>query len=89
MEILTAHVETIGYSAAVLTTIAFAPQVARSWRAGGRELSWLMLSMFGTGVGLWLVYGYLRASTPLIVANGVTGIQILALMMIKLRSTSA
>ena len=45
--------ELIGFWAALLTTIAFAPQVLRTWRLGGHELS--MLSLFGAGVTLWFV----------------------------------
>lgn len=73
------YTEAIGSCAAFLTTVAFAPQVIRTWRAGGAGLSWLMLSMLGTGVWLWFVYGLLRASAPIIAANGLTGLQILFL----------
>jgi len=85
METLNPYAETIGFWAAMLTTAAFVPQVIRSWRVGGNELSWLMLSSLGIGVGLWFVYGYLRESAPLMLANGLTGIQILMLFMIKFR----
>jgi MtN3 and saliva related transmembrane protein len=49
----------------------------------GQELSWTMLILFGTGVGLWFVYGYLLASGPIMLANGATGILILAIVVIK------
>jgi MtN3 and saliva related transmembrane protein len=77
-------VESIGFIAAVLTTIAFVPQVVRTWQMGGRELSWLMLGLFGTGVSLWLAYGILRQSWPLILGNGLTLIQVAALVTVKL-----
>lgn len=80
-------VESIGFAAAALTTIAFAPQVMRTWRLGGHELSWLMLALFGTGVSLWLVYGWRRASGPLIAANAVTLVQVLAMAAIKYRGS--
>jgi MtN3 and saliva related transmembrane protein len=76
-------VELIGFAAGVLTTVAFAPQVLRTWRLGGFELSWSMLSLFATGVSLWLVYGYQRGSMPLIMANGLTLLQVLAMAAIK------
>ncbi len=78
------HTETIGFWAAVLTTVAFTPQVVRTWRMGGNELSWAMLALFGSGVGLWFVYGYLRMSGPLMLANGLTGAQVLFLLVLKL-----
>jgi uncharacterized protein with PQ loop repeat len=63
----------------------FAPQVRRSWRTGGEELSWIMLALFGCGVGLWFLYGFLRMSGPLMLANGLTGLQVLCLVAIKIR----
>jgi MtN3 and saliva related transmembrane protein len=81
---LTTHTETIGFWAAILTTLAFAPQVIRTWRIGGDALSWLTLTSFGTGVGLWFVYGYLRMSGPIMLANGLTGLQILLIIALKI-----
>ena len=79
-------VELIGFAAALLTTTAFAPQVIRTWRLGGHELSWGMLALFGSGLVLWLVYGVARGSAPLVVANGLTLIQVLAMSAVKLRT---
>jgi MtN3 and saliva related transmembrane protein len=65
--------ELIGYPAAVLTTAAFVPQAWKSWRT--RDLSGVSLPMyalFTLGVALWLAYGVLIASWPVIVANGFT-----------------
>jgi len=79
-------VELIGFAAALLTTTAFAPQVIRTWRLGGHELSWGMLALFGAGLVLWLAYGVARGSAPLVVANGLTLIQVLAMSAVKLRT---
>ena len=75
--------EAIGTVAAILTTIAFAPQAIRTWRVGGEGLSWMTLLLFGLGVGLWFVYGVLRNSIPLMLANGLTGLQVLFIFAIK------
>ena len=83
MQGLSSYTEAIGFGAAILTTTAFAPQVIRSWRVGGDELSWLMLTLFGTGVGLWFVYGFLRGSAPVMLANGLTGIEVLAIIGVR------
>jgi MtN3 and saliva related transmembrane protein len=80
-----AYTEAIGFWAAVLTTIAFTPQVIRAWHTGGEGLSWTMLVLFATGVGLWFLYGVLRMSGPLMTANGLTGLQILVLLALKIR----
>jgi MtN3 and saliva related transmembrane protein len=76
--------EVIGYCAGMLTTVAFLPQVIRTWRAGGQALSGLMLALFGTGVSLWFVYGLLRMSRPIMLANGVTDLQVLVILVLKL-----
>ena len=75
--------EGIGACAATLTTVAFAPQVIRTWRSGGAGLSWLMLMMLAVGAWLWFLYGLLRASVPIVAANGLTGLQILFLSGLK------
>jgi MtN3 and saliva related transmembrane protein len=63
----------IGVMAGILTTISFLPQVVRSWRT--RDLSGVsltMYSLFVLGVALWLAYGILLGSIPIILANAVT-----------------
>jgi MtN3 and saliva related transmembrane protein len=77
--------ELIGYCAGALTTIAFLPQVIRTWRSGGQALSGLMLALFGTGVSLWFLYGLLRNSRPIMLANGLTDLQVVVILVLKLR----
>ncbi len=77
--------ELIGYCAGTLTTIAFLPQLIRTWRAGGQALSGWMLALFGTGVSLWFIYGLLRNSRPIMLANGVTDLQVLIILVLKLQ----
>jgi len=63
----------VGYIAAILTTTAFVPQAWKSWRT--RDLSGVslpMYSLFTAGVALWLLYGVLLNSWPIIVANVIT-----------------
>lgn len=63
----------IGYPAAFLTTVAFLPQAWQSWRT--RDLSGISLPMyalFTLGVALWLVYGVMIDSRPVVVANSLT-----------------
>jgi MtN3 and saliva related transmembrane protein len=86
--LLGSNVEMIGFWAAVLTTAAFAPQVVRTWQTGGHQLSWAMLALFGAGVSLWFVYGVLRASGPIMLANGLTGLQVVMIVSIKLRAAA-
>jgi MtN3 and saliva related transmembrane protein len=78
-------VATVGFCAGALTTISFAPQLLKAWKTGGEGLSWAMLALFGTGVGLWFLYGILCASFPIVLANGLTEIQVMAIFTIKVR----
>lgn len=66
-------IEFIGAVAAILTTASFLPQVYQTWKTKSTEsLSLPMLTMFGTGVCLWLVYGFALESLPLIISNIIT-----------------
>ncbi len=65
--------DAFGYLAACLTTFAFVPQVWHTLRT--RDVSGISLHMYGIftlGIALWLVYGVLIGSWPVIVANVVT-----------------
>lgn len=65
--------ELIGYGAAILTTAAFVPQAWKTFRTRDvRGISLGMYSMFTVGVALWLAYGILESSPPIIIANAVT-----------------
>jgi len=65
--------------------VAFAPQLVKAWKTGGEGLSWAMLALYGVGVGLWFVYGMLRMSVPIMIANALTGAQVLAIFALKAR----
>jgi MtN3 and saliva related transmembrane protein len=63
----------LGLLAGALTTIAFVPQVIKTWKTKSAEdLSLGMYSIFCTGVVLWLIYGLIKWDIPIIVANIVT-----------------
>ena len=82
-------VEIVGYCAATLTTLAFVPQVTKSWRSRSvRDLSFLTLATFSSGVFLWLVYGIVLREIPIIAANAVTLALNVVLVSLKLRHGS-
>lgn len=65
--------ELLGYTAAVLTTASFVPQVVHTFRTrdtGG--ISLVMYSMFVVGIALWAVYGLVLGDLPIIIANVIT-----------------
>jgi MtN3 and saliva related transmembrane protein len=64
---------TIGFIAAILTTVSFVPQVLKVWRTrSAKDISLGMYSLFTLGIATWLVYGVLIDSWPVILANLVT-----------------
>ena len=60
-------IEFIGLTAAILTTIAFVPQVIKVIRSKKtNNLSLTTYVIFTIGVGLWLVYGLFKNSISMI-----------------------
>lgn len=65
--------EWFGFAAAALTTFSFIPQAIMTIRTRDtRGISLGMYTMFTLGVALWLVYGIMLGSWPMILANTVT-----------------
>ena len=63
----------LGLAAGVLTTIAFLPQMLQIWQTkSAKDVSYVMLIVFRSGLLLWLVYGIILGALPVILANGVT-----------------
>ncbi|MBX3307485.1 MAG: SemiSWEET family sugar transporter [Nitrospira sp.] len=79
-------VTTLGLTAGTLTTIAFIPQIvkARQSKSTG-DLSWGMVTIFSTGVLLWLIYGIWIDSLPVILANAVTLLLQCGIIALKIR----
>ena len=66
-------IDLLGYVAAVLTTVAFLPQVIKAFRTKStRDMSLTMWLLLFIGIACWLVYGILLGARPIIAANGVT-----------------
>ena len=76
----------IGFMAATLTTVAFIPQVIKVLHTrSARDVSVGMYALFTAGVALWLGYGLLIGSWPVIVANGITLVLAGAVLVMKIR----
>lgn len=79
-------IDLLGYAAAFLTTASFVPQAWKVIRTRETHaLSLAMYVMFSSGVALWLAYGILLASWPLIAANCVTLLLALIILVMKIR----
>ena len=78
--------ELIGGLAACLTTISFVPQALHIIRRRDTAaISLVMYLTFGSGIALWLVYGLLIGSWPLITANTITLALVATIIALKLR----
>lgn len=76
----------IGLAAAFCTTVAFLPQVIKTWQTRStKDISLVMFLVFTTGIFLWLVYGVMRRDLPLIAANGTTFVLSGTILYFKLR----
>jgi MtN3 and saliva related transmembrane protein len=83
---MTFNIEIVGLIAGVLTTIAYLPQVRKTWKTKSvKELSLSMYVVMFIGVMLWLAYGILIHSISIILANIVTGILTSMLIYFKLK----
>jgi MtN3 and saliva related transmembrane protein len=75
-----------GMVAAVLTTIAFLPQVIRTWKTRSTaDISLGMFITYVTGIALWLIYGLMLHDLPLIWSNAVTLVFSGTILGLKLR----
>ncbi len=76
----------VGYIAAFFTTFALLPQIIRIWKLKeARDISILMPSMIAVGTSLWLVYGVLISSWPVIAANVISLLITLATLYVTIK----
>jgi MtN3 and saliva related transmembrane protein len=78
--------ELIGFLAATLTTLSFVPQAWHTFTT--RDVSGVSLGMYSSftlGVALWLIYGLLLASWPIVIANAITLTLSAGILLMKLR----
>ncbi|MDA0781980.1 MAG: SemiSWEET transporter [Rickettsiales bacterium] len=76
----------IGIIAATCTTGSFVPQVIKIFKTKNtRDLSLSMYVLFTVGVSMWLIYGFMIDSLPVILANSVTLCLTSLVLFMKLR----
>lgn len=76
----------LGYVAGTLTTVAFLPQVIQTWKTKStKDISLGMFISFCTGVFLWLIYGFLIESSPVIVTNLATFLLAMIILSLKIK----
>jgi MtN3 and saliva related transmembrane protein len=76
----------LGLAAGAFTTVAFIPQVIRTWRVkSARDLSLAMICLNATGMFLWMIYGFCMRSLPIIAANIVTFVLICTVLVLTVK----
>lgn len=76
----------LGLVAGTLTSAAFVPQFLQAWRTKSvKDVSMAMYMIFCLGISLWLVYGFLVDSLPVILANIVTLSMAAGILYLKIR----
>ena len=79
------NIEIFGYIAAVLTTAAFLPQLIKTIKTKkADDVSLVTLIMFIIGVLCWIIYGYKISSIPILIANLITLILNLLILISKI-----
>jgi MtN3 and saliva related transmembrane protein len=77
----------LGIVAGILTTVAFVPQVIKTWRSHStHDISLSMFAIFTAGVIGWLLYGILIEDLPIVIANSVTLLLAGSILVMKIRN---
>jgi MtN3 and saliva related transmembrane protein len=76
----------LGLAAGTLTTVSFFPQLIKTWKSRStKDISLGMYVAFCSGILLWLIYGLLIDSVPVIAANAVTLVIACLILFLKLK----
>lgn len=79
-------VEIVGFTAAVLTTVAYLPQTLKTIKTKKTDdISLGMYLLMLTGVVAWLVYGIKLNSYPMMMANSITLSLVIIILVLKIR----
>ena len=79
------YIDFFGFSAALLTTIAFLPQLYKTWKTrSAGDVSLVMLILFITGLICWIIYGIKINSIPILVANIITFMFNFSILILKI-----
>lgn len=76
--------EWMGYLAGVLTTLAFVPQLYKTWQSkSAHDISYGMYALFSLGLVLWTAYGLIKNAIPIVIANIITLLLALTILVLK------
>ncbi len=79
------YIDLFGFLAALLTTIAFLPQLYKTWQTkSADDVSLVMLILFIIGLFCWIIYGLKINSIPILVANIITFVFNFSILILKI-----
>ena len=79
-------VDILGYSAGVVTTLIFLPQVIKTWKEkSAKDISLAMFVIAAVNDVMWIVYGILKDDLVILLTNSVVLIMALTMIYFKLR----
>ncbi|MDF2699940.1 MAG: hypothetical protein K0Q49_1496 [Haloplasmataceae bacterium] len=79
-------IEIIGYFAAVITTLSFLPQALKIIHTKDTtSISLGMYALMSTGMFLWFIYGIYQKALPIILANGISLVFTMIILIMKIR----
>ncbi|MEY4640736.1 MAG: hypothetical protein RLZZ227_730 [Pseudomonadota bacterium] len=62
-----------GYVAGIFTTFAVVPQISKAWKTRHvDDISLLMVAVLVCGLALWVAYGVLTQSWPVVITNAIS-----------------
>ncbi len=79
-------IEILGFAAAILTTVCWLPQAFRTIRTKDtRSISLFAQGILTLGIVLWLIYGILVDSAPIIFSNAINFVLVGLILALKVR----
>ncbi len=79
------HINAIGLAGGVFTTVAFLPQLFKILKTKHvRDVSLIMYIILTSGIVMWLIYGLLIKSAPVIFANMVSVVLCSVILVMKI-----
>ncbi len=76
----------LGYTAGIITTLAFLPQAFRLFKTRQtRDISLIWALAINSGTLLWLLYGIVKKDIPMIAANSISLVLLMIILYYKLR----
>jgi MtN3 and saliva related transmembrane protein len=83
------YITIVGLVAATFTTISLFPQLLKSWKTRMHPTADNTIATFSTlfciGIFLWLIYGISLKDLPMIVANSLSFLQGLIILVVQIR----